>query len=133
MRFTTTRQKAVVIAVLVAVSGLLTLLFDALHSDTGSIVLTVLQVVAWYLASRMFRGPGEPVRAARPWWRMTNRPLLSGVLAALYGLAALVNIGFSFAGFGSLSGTVSILAELVLCALFANSYLRLASLARAAA
>jgi hypothetical protein len=133
MRFTTTRQKAVVIAVLVAVSGLLTLLFDALHSDTGSIVLTVLQVVAWYLASRMFRGPGEPVRAARPWWRMTNRPLLSGVLAAVYGLAALVNIGFSFAGFGSLSGTVSILAELVLCALFANSYLRLASLARAAA
>ena len=133
MRFTTTGQKAVVIAVLVAVSGLLTLLLDALHSEAGSIVLTVLQVLAWYLVSRMFRGPGEPVRAARPWWRMTNRPLLSGVLAAVYGLLALVNIGFSFAGFGSLSGTVSILAELALGALFAMSYLRLASLARAAA
>ncbi|NUU08549.1 hypothetical protein [Leifsonia sp. C5G2] len=133
MRFTTTGQKAVVIAVLVAVSGLLTLLLDALHSEAGSIVLTVLQVLAWYLVSRMFRGPGEPVRAARPWWRMTNRPLLSGVLAAVYGLLALVNIGFSFAGFGSLSGTVSILAELALGALFAISYLRLASLARAAA
>ena len=81
----------------------------------------------------MFRGPGEPVRAARPWWRMTNRPLLSGVLAAVYGVLALVNIGFSFAGFSSLSGTVSILAELALGALFAISYLRLASLARAAA
>ncbi|MEN0086592.1 MAG: hypothetical protein AAGC66_17635 [Leifsonia sp.] len=133
MRFTTTGQKAVVIAVLVAVSELLTLLLDALHSEAGSIVLTVLQVLAWYLVSRMFRGPGEPVRAARPWWRMTNRPLLSGVLAAVYGLLALVNIGFSFAGFGSLSGTVSILAELALGALFAISYLRLASLARAAA
>lgn len=133
MRFTTAGQKAVVIAVLVAVSGLLTLLLDALHSEAGSIVLTVLQVLAWYLVSRMFRGPGEPVRAARPWWRMTNRPLLSGVLAAVYGLLALVNIGFSFAGFGSLSGTVSILAELALGALFAVSYLRLASLARAAA
>ncbi|MDN4598135.1 hypothetical protein [Leifsonia virtsii] len=133
MRFTTTGQKAVVIAVLVAVSGLLTLLLDALHSEAGSIVLTVLQVLAWYLVSRMFRGPGEPVRAARPWWRMTNRPLLSGVLAAVYGLLALVNIGFSFAGFGSLSGTVSILAELALGGLFAISYLRLASLARAAA
>lgn len=133
MRFTTTGQKAVVIAVLVAVSGLLTLLLDALHSEAGSIVLTVLQVLAWYLVSRMFRGPGEPVWAARPWWRMTNRPLLSGVLAAVYGLLALVNIGFSFAGFGSLSGTVSILAELALGALFAISYLRLASLARAAA
>lgn len=133
MRFTTTGQKAVVIVVLVAVSGLLTLLLDALHSEAGSIVLTVLQVLAWYLVSRMFRGPGEPVRAARPWWRMTNRPLLSGVLAAVYGLLALVNIGFSFAGFGSPSGTVSILAELALGALFAVSYLRLASLARAAA
>jgi len=133
MRFTTTGQKAVVIAVLVAVDGLLAWMLDALHSEAGSIALTVLQVLAWYLVSRMFRGPGEPVRAARPWWRMTNRPLLSGVLAAVYGLLALVNIGFSFAGFGSLSGTVSILAELALCALFANSYRRLASLARAAA
>ena len=133
MRFTTTGQKAVVIAVLVAVSGLLTLLLDALHSEAGSIVLTVLQVLAWYLVSRMFRGPGEPVRAARPWWRMTNRPLLSGVGPALNRRHAPRNIGFSFAGFGSLSGTVSILAELALGALFAISYLRLASLARAAA
>jgi hypothetical protein len=133
MRFTTSGRKATVIAVLVAVNLLLALLFDALHSEAGSIVLTVLQVVAWYLVSRMFRGPGEPVRAARPWWRMTNRPLLSGVLAAVYGLLAVVNIGFSFAGYGSLSGTVSILAELVLATLFAVSYRRLASLARVAA
>ena len=133
MRFTTPGRKAAVIAVLVAVNLLLALLFDALHSEAGSIVLTVLQVAVWYLVSRMFRGPGEPVRAARPWWRMTNRPLLSGVLAAVYGLLAVVNIGFSFAGYGSLSGTVSILAELVLAALFAVSYRRLSSLARAAA
>ena len=133
MRFTTPGRKAAVIAVLVAVSVLLTLLFDALHSEVGSVVLTVLQVIAWYLVSRLFRGPGEPVRAARPWWRMTNRPLLSGVMAAIYGLVAVVNIGFSFAGFGSFSGTVSILAELALAALFALSYLRLASLARATA
>ena len=133
MRFTTPGRKAAVIAVLVAVSALLALLFDALHSEAGSVVLTVLQVIAWYLVSRVFRGPGEPVRAARPWWRMTNRPLLSGILAAVYGLVAVINIGFSFGGFGSLSGTVSILAELVLAALFALSYLRLSSLARATA
>ena len=48
-------------------------------------------------------------------------------------LSALVNIAFSFAGFGSLSGTVSIVAELALGALFAISYRRLASLARATA
>ena len=133
MRFTTPGRKAAVVAVLVAISALLTLLFDALHSEAGSIVLTVLQVIAWYLASRLFRGPGEPVQQARPWWRMTNRPLLSGAFAAVYGVLAVVNIGFSFAGFWSLSGTVSILAELVLAALFAVSYRRLASLARATA
>jgi hypothetical protein len=133
MRYTTSGQKAVVIAVLLAVSVILALLFNALHSEVGSIILTVLQVLGWYLVSRLFRGPGEPVRAARPWWRMTNRPLLSGVLAAAYGLVAVVNIGFSFAGFGSASGTVSILAELAFAALFALSYLRLAWLARATA
>jgi hypothetical protein len=53
---------------------------------------------------------------------MTNRPLLSGVLGAGYALLAVVNIGFSLAGYGSLSGTVSILAEVVLAALFLNSY-----------
>lgn len=133
MRFTTPGRKAAVIAVLVAVNVVLALLFDALHSEAGSIVLTILQVVAWYLVTRLFRGPGEPVRAARPWWRMTNRPLLSGVLAAVYGVFAVVNIGFSFAGYGSPSGTVSIVAELLLAALFALSYRRLASLAHAAA
>ena len=133
MRFTTPREKTIVIVVLLAVTLVLALLFDALHSEPASIVLTVLQTLGWYLVTRVFRGPGEPVAAARPWWRMTNRPLLSGVLAAGYGLLAIVNIVLSFAGFGSLSGTVSILAELALASLFALSYRRLSALAHAAA
>ncbi|TDQ01972.1 MULTISPECIES: hypothetical protein [Microbacteriaceae] len=133
MRFTTPREKTIVIVVLLAVTLVLVLLFDALHSEPASIVLTVLQTLGWYLVTRVFRGPGEPVAAARPWWRMTNRPLLSGVLAAGYGLLAIVNIVLSFAGFGSLSGTVSILAELALASLFALSFLRLSSVARATA
>ncbi|MET3566631.1 putative membrane protein [Leifsonia sp. 563] len=133
MRFTTPREKTIVIVVLLAVTLVFVLLFDALHSEPASIVLTVLQTLGWYLVTRVFRGPGEPVAAARPWWRMTNRPLLSGVLAAGYGLLAIVNIVLSFAGFGSLSGTVSILAELALASLFALSYLRLSSVARATA
>jgi hypothetical protein len=133
MRFTTPAQKAVVIVILVALSAVLAMLLDAFRSEAGSIILTVLQVIGWYLVTRLFRGPGEPVRTARPWWRMTNRPLLSGVLGAVYALFALVNIGFSFAGYGSASGVVSILAELVLGALFLTSYRRLASLGRATA
>jgi hypothetical protein len=133
MRFTTAAQKAAVIAALVGVSLLLTLLLDALHSEPGSIVLTVLQVLAWYLATRMFRGPGESVHGARPWWRMTNRPLLSGVLAAVYAATALVNLVFSAAGFGSAAGWVSIAAEVLLAALFATSWVRLRALARLSA
>lgn len=133
MRFTSPAQKALVVIVLLGVNLALALVFDALHSEVASIVLTVLQVIGWYLVSRLFRGPGESLRAARPWWRMTNRPLLSGVLGAGYALLAVVNIGFSFAGYGSLSGTVSILAELILAALFLLSFARLraASPARA--
>ncbi|MBO1737645.1 hypothetical protein [Leifsonia sp. TF02-11] len=133
MRFTSPAQKALVVIVLLGVNLVLALVFDALHSEVASIVLTVLQVIGWYLVSRLFRGPGESLRAARPWWRMTNRPLLSGVLGAGYALLAVVNIGFSFAGYGSLSGTVSILAELILAALFLLSFARLraASPARA--
>ncbi|WP_426625958.1 hypothetical protein ACPPVW_07945 [Leifsonia sp. McL0607] len=133
MRFTSPAQKALVVAVLFGVNLVLALVFDALHSEVASIVLTVLQVLGWYIASRVFRGPGESVRAPRPWWRMTNRPLLSGVLGAGYSLLAVTNIAFSFAGFGSLSGSVSILAELVLAALFLLSFsrLRAASPARA--
>lgn len=125
MRFTSPAQKALVVAVLLGVNVVLALVFDALHSEAASIVLTVLQVLGWYIASRLFRGPGEAVRPARPWWRMTNRPFLSGVLGAGYALLAVVNIGFSFAGYGSLSGTVSILAELLLAALFLLSFARL--------
>lgn len=130
MRFTTPRQKAIVIAVLVAVDIVLVFLLDALHSELGSIALTVLQTAGWYLATRVFRGPGESLRAARPWWRMTNRPLLSAVLGALYGVSALANAIFSFAGYGSVSGWVSILGQAVLAALFATSATRLRALAR---
>lgn len=125
MRFVTPLQKGIVVTILVAVSALLALLVDALHSQAGSIILTVLQVAGWYLASRVFRGAGEPVQPARAWWRMTSRPLLSGVLGAVYAVTALVNVVFSFLGFGSPSGWVSILAEALLAGLFALSFLRL--------
>ncbi|AAT88185.1 hypothetical protein Lxx01000 [Leifsonia xyli subsp. xyli str. CTCB07] len=129
MRFITPKEKAIVVAILVGVDLLLILLLDALNTQGGSIALSILQLVAWYLATRVFRGPGEPVRAARPWWRMTNRPLLSGVLGVGYGLLAVVNAGFSLAGYGSVSGVVSILVELVLAGLFLTSFWRLRALA----
>jgi hypothetical protein len=45
-----------------------------------------------------------------------------------YAVTALVNVVFSFVGFGSVSGWVSILAEALLAGLFALSFLRLGGL-----
>lgn len=133
MRFITATEKAIVLAILLAVDGVLMLIVSALQSDAASIVLTLIQLAGWYLVTRVFRGPGERVAAVRPWWRMTNRPLLSTVLGAMYALTALVNLGFSAAGYGSLSGAISILAETLLAALFLYSSVRLRALARVAA
>ncbi|GAA1448282.1 hypothetical protein [Leifsonia poae] len=127
MRFVTVREKAIVVAILLAVDLVLTLVLNAMGSEIGSIVLSVLQLAGWYAATRVFRGAGEPVAPRRPWWRMTARPALSGVLGLAYGLVALVNLVLSFAGFGSASGFVSILVEAVLAVLFLNSAKRLRS------
>jgi hypothetical protein len=130
MRLTTPAQKAIAVAVLVAVDVALVFLFDAFHSELGSIALTVLQTAGWYLATRVFRGPGEPLDTARPWWRMTNRPLLSAVFGALYGVSAIANALTSIAGSGSVSGWVSTLGQTVLAVLFLTSAVRLRVLAR---
>lgn len=129
MRFTAPGQKAVVVCVLLAVNAILVLVAMAVRSEAFSVALSLVQLVGWYLASRVFRGPGEPVRAIRPWWRMTNRPALSGVLGAGYAVAAVVNAGFALAGFGGFSGVVSILVQVILAGLFLMSFVRLRALA----
>jgi hypothetical protein len=131
MRFITIREKAIVVAILLGVDALLTVVLNALHWEPGSIALSVLQFAGWYLASRVFRGPDEPVAPARPWWRMTARPLLSGVFGVGYGLLGLTNAVLSLVGFGSPAGTVSILVELALAALFITSFVRLRALGAA--
>ena len=125
MRFVTVREKAIVVAILLAVDLVLTLVLNAMGSEAGSIVLSLVQLAGWYAATRVFRGAGEAVGPRRPWWRMTARPLLSAVLGLAYGLVALVNLVLSFAGFWSASGFVSILVEAVLAALFLHSAKRL--------
>jgi len=131
MRFTTPVQKTAVVVVLLAINAVLALALNALRWEPGSIALSILQLIGWYLVSRVFRGPGEPVAAARPWWRMTARPLLSGVLGAGYVVVALVNLVLSVVGFGSASGTVSVLVELVLATLFLTTFVRLRALGTA--
>ncbi|MEO7016002.1 MAG: hypothetical protein ABI130_06330 [Leifsonia sp.] len=125
MRFTSPSQKTIVVVVLLAVDAVLTLLLNPLESVAGSIVLSILQFAGWYLASRVFRGAGEPVARARPWWRMTARPTLSALWAALYGVGALVSLIALFFIEVTLADLVSLLVQGGLAYLFFTSFRRL--------
>ena len=57
--------------------------------DSRGILRTVLLVVIFYLATRVFRSAAEPDRASRPWWRMTGLAFAGWVLGVLFALAAL--------------------------------------------
>ena len=125
MRFVTVGQKAIVVVVLLVVNGVLWLILNPVGWVPGSIALSVLQLAGWYLASRVFRGEGEPVRPVRAWWRMTARPLLSGIWSALYivGLiASIVALPFVEITAGDV---VSLLVQAALGFLFGLSFVRL--------
>jgi hypothetical protein len=130
MRFVSIGQKSIVVAVLLAVNGVLWLVLNPFGWIPGAIVLSLLQLAGWYLASRVFRGAGEPVRPARPWWRMTARPSLSGIWAALYlgGLIASV-VALPFIEVTA-ADIVSLLVQAALGVLFGLSFVRLRRLQR---
>jgi hypothetical protein len=125
MRFVSVGQKTIVVVVLLAVNGVLWLILNPFGWTPGAIVLSLLQLAGWYLASRVFRGAGEPVRPTRPWWRMTARPLLSGIWAGLYlaGLIASI-IALPFIEVTA-ADTVSLLVQAALGLLFGLSFVRL--------
>jgi len=125
MRFVSIREKAVVIVVLLAVDVVLTLVLNPFAWTAGSIILSLVQLAGWYLATRVFRGRGEAVAPARAWWRMTARPLLSGFWCALYAvgiLASLIAIPFVAVNAGDV---VSLLVQATLALLFGLSFVRL--------
>ncbi|MFF1571560.1 hypothetical protein ACFVWR_02350 [Leifsonia sp. NPDC058292] len=125
MRLVSVREKTIAVVVLMAVNGLLILVLNAFSWAPGSIVVSLLQLIGWYLATRVFRGAGEPVAPARPWWRMTARPLLSGVWAVLYAIGVVTSlIALAFVQVTA-ADVVSILVQGALAVLFTLSFLRL--------
>jgi uncharacterized membrane protein len=48
------------------------------------IVSTIVEMAAFLVAARIFRGKGEAVAPPRAWWRMTARPALSRRLGILF-------------------------------------------------
>ena len=57
--------------------------------NSRGILRSVLLVVIFYLATRIFRSAAEPNDEPRPWWRMTGLALAGWVLGVFFALAAL--------------------------------------------
>ena len=70
-------------------------------SFVASAANTLVTLAGILLGARLFRGRGEPIARARPWWQMTARRSLSralGLVALLFVLSSL--IGLLSAAFG---------------------------------
>jgi hypothetical protein len=79
-RITTTWGKwAFAFATVVVVLGV-GLAIASVAPDLAVTAVLILVAAAIVLGARMFRVPGEPVDAPRPWWKATGRTTLSLVL-----------------------------------------------------
>ena len=105
-RIRKTRWKVAYILVgllLVGFNGLV--LAPALPTLAAALGANVLVLLLYVGGVRSFRGPGEPVKPPRAWWRMTSRPLAGFVVGSLLVLS-FVN-GVFFVMFGSGDSTFS--------------------------
>ena len=56
-----------------------------------TVVIDIVQLFGIWYATRVFRGRGEPVAPARPWWRATAWETASWRLGVLFSLGVLIN------------------------------------------
>lgn len=108
------------------VAGYLVLaLFDALGapSQVGSITNATLTLAGFILGARWFRGQGEPIEPARPWWQMTARRTLSRVLGIIFLLTTISTaLVIAAAGLG-VESSVRTLADITLPEAIINAVL----------
>ena len=64
--------------------------------NARGILRSALVFVLVLLAARVFRGASEPGDEARPWWRMTGRPLAGWVLGSICALLALALVLYTY-------------------------------------
>lgn len=91
----------------------------------GYAVGTVLALGLVLVATRCFRGPGEPVEPPRPWWRATNRPAAGYVLGVLFLVQAVAVLTRSGSGAVLALGLCSAVVDVVVAAYFLHSSVRL--------
>ncbi|HEY9308469.1 MAG TPA: hypothetical protein VIP82_11780 [Microbacterium sp.] len=75
------------------------------------IVNTLLNLAAFAIAVRIFRGRDEAIDPPRAWWRMTAWPTLSrrlGILFAVFAAMSLLSLSLTVAGVTELPGGATI-------------------------
>ncbi|MFF2388376.1 hypothetical protein [Agromyces sp. NPDC058104] len=102
--------------------------------ELGFVIGALVRVGLFLYAARIFRGRGEAVEPARPWWQMTARPTLSRRLGILFAiLLALDLLGSALAAAGLYdSGALPLVVSIVsvvetglIAFLYLNSAVRL--------
>jgi hypothetical protein len=105
-RIRKTRWKLTYILVGLLLAGFNGLVLSpALPPVASALGANLLGLLLYLGGARSFRGPGEPVKPPRAWWRMTSRPRAGFVIGSLLVLS-FVN-GVFFVMFGSGDSTLS--------------------------
>lgn len=98
-----------------------------------AVISAVWTIAAVLYGARIFRGRGEPVAPARPWWQMTARPKLSRNLGLVFAVAtaySLLGLTLQLAGISEpTASTVAVIFTVIefgaLAFLYLNSAVRL--------
>ncbi len=130
-RLTKVWQKTVYIIGIVILGLALTALGLALNLQTANhiawpyeLVESIIEIAAVYLATRMFRTPGEPVEPPRAWWRATGAPSL-GFLVAIVEISGLVVVLVPAFGAGSSYTPIELAVDAIGAAFYLHSSIRL--------
>ncbi|MDN4641658.1 hypothetical protein QCD70_15505 [Agreia sp. PsM10] len=107
-----------------------------LHPLAVNIIDSIVLLAVIFLATRIFRGAGEPVTPARPWWQMTAWPKLSrrlGILLLVGTAFTLVFVVLTVTGVIEESASnrltlgewiASLVFNVIVCAFYLNSAIR---------
>ena len=98
----------------------------ALGGVAGIAINSILLVALFGVASRTFRGTGEPIVPPRAWWRLTAGPVAGFVIAGLFVVSG---VGSAISGSGPDSSAVltvsTVLSDGAVAAAYLNSSIRL--------
>ena len=127
-RIRKTRWKLLYIVIGVLLAGFNSLVLGpALPPFVYAVGANVLVLVLYLGGVRSFRGPGEPIKPPRAWWRMTSRPRAGFVVGSLFVLIFVNDVFFAVSGSGdfTFSFALGAVVDASLAFLFLRSSIQL--------